>query len=720
MTPSETFRSSEVSAGMCGHCSQQNEPDAKFCGDCGQPLWESCQVCEVSSPIGRRFCRGCGGNLHEQVSQQLAQRDEQIRHALRMAKEHRYDEAIYLVRRQQDAADYRYEKLVQRAKRVLMKIASTRDQWLAKRDAAIEAAKIAAANEDHQRVIQWLQEIPHILLDDEAKALLTASKTANDQLSHCRSELKEALASRNYMDAGMVLNQLLTLEPDRTEYRATAEKVGKTLMKSAERQLQQGRYQEAAERLDAIPAAVRDEKANQMIGRVDDVLWMIRQFAREPFAFPRLGRLAQRLAKLVPEDARSKQLVQELVHAVKQPAPDPRQHVASWKGSDRSWLGSPIRILAFPQRMNVENITPLQKQPGTFSVAFGLALQGLGLGRVKDPLHAPKKKGFKKILQRRGRSECIGIDMGSMAVRAVHLRQSDTGEVKMMNCWQEAFEQPLCRAGLDTKVSDIRRQGLQRMAQRIESVDVPVWVNLPGRDVLGRFIRLPPMKDREVSALLDKEIDRQFPIARDNLMIARWLQSEKEANEGKETNDGSRCGALIACRDRIALERLALFHDAGIEPAAIQCDPLALVNFAAFEFQKQFAEQRCDAASSVPSLAFVDAGATAVTFLVVSGTAFWFRSLDGGGEDFTAQLARGGAMTAEQAEKCKRDPATLRAPAVHFAPIEECCVATGKRLQRTVKDADDFMPPFQTDAVWTFGGVSLMHGWISRVLGQQL
>ncbi|MEX0824695.1 MAG: pilus assembly protein PilM, partial [Pirellulaceae bacterium] len=300
------------------------------------------------------------------------------------------------------------------------------------------------------------------------------------------------------------------------------------------------------------------------------------------------------------------------------------------------------------------------------------------------------------------------------AVRAVHLRRSDSGEVTMVNCWQEAFEQPLCRAGLDTEASDIRGQGLQRMAQRIAGVDVPVWVNLPGRDVLGRFLRLPPMKDREVSALLDKEVDRQFPIGRDELMIAKWLQSEKEAND-----DGSRCGALIACRDRVALERLALFNDAGIEPAAVQCDPLALVNFAAFEFHNQFSEQRCEAASPLPSLAFIDAGATAVTFLVVSGTAFWFRSLDGGGEDFTAQLARGGVMTAEQAEKCKRDPATLRAPSVHFAPIEERCAATGKRLQQAVKDADDFMPPFQTDAVWTFGGASLMHGWISHVLGEQ-
>lgn len=226
-----------------------------MCGDCGQPLWEACQVCETLSPIGRRFCGGCGGNLHEQVNKQLEQREEQIRHGLHMANEHRYDEAIYLVRRQQDAADYRFEKLARRAKRVLTKIESRRDQWLAKRDAAIEAAKNAAADEDHQRVIRWLQEIPHSLLDDEAKELLAASKTAHAQLSYCRSELKEALANRNYMNAGMVLNQLLTLEPNRTEYRALAEKVSKALIQSAERQLQQGRYKEAVERLDAIPAA---------------------------------------------------------------------------------------------------------------------------------------------------------------------------------------------------------------------------------------------------------------------------------------------------------------------------------------------------------------------------------------------------------------------------------------------------------------------------------
>ena len=47
----------------CANCQTDNQPDAKFCGECGAPLSARCPACGSTHEPGQKFCQECGGSL---------------------------------------------------------------------------------------------------------------------------------------------------------------------------------------------------------------------------------------------------------------------------------------------------------------------------------------------------------------------------------------------------------------------------------------------------------------------------------------------------------------------------------------------------------------------------------------------------------------------------------------------------------------------------------
>ncbi len=50
---------------QCASCGYENAADARFCGDCGEPLSVAveCPSCSASNPSGQKFCNACGSDL---------------------------------------------------------------------------------------------------------------------------------------------------------------------------------------------------------------------------------------------------------------------------------------------------------------------------------------------------------------------------------------------------------------------------------------------------------------------------------------------------------------------------------------------------------------------------------------------------------------------------------------------------------------------------------
>jgi class 3 adenylate cyclase/tetratricopeptide (TPR) repeat protein len=52
----------------CPVCGHENQPDSKFCAQCGTELTVTCAVCATPSPAGAKFCNNCGADLAAPVA----------------------------------------------------------------------------------------------------------------------------------------------------------------------------------------------------------------------------------------------------------------------------------------------------------------------------------------------------------------------------------------------------------------------------------------------------------------------------------------------------------------------------------------------------------------------------------------------------------------------------------------------------------------------------
>jgi class 3 adenylate cyclase len=50
----------------CGSCRHDNEPEAKFCSECGAPLALRCPGCDAEQLSGSKFCNQCGAAMAAQ------------------------------------------------------------------------------------------------------------------------------------------------------------------------------------------------------------------------------------------------------------------------------------------------------------------------------------------------------------------------------------------------------------------------------------------------------------------------------------------------------------------------------------------------------------------------------------------------------------------------------------------------------------------------------
>ncbi|HEY2636861.1 MAG TPA: adenylate/guanylate cyclase domain-containing protein, partial [Solirubrobacteraceae bacterium] len=51
----------------CPNCGSPNEPDRKFCGECGERLARACPACGTPNAPGAKFCGECGARVDSAI-----------------------------------------------------------------------------------------------------------------------------------------------------------------------------------------------------------------------------------------------------------------------------------------------------------------------------------------------------------------------------------------------------------------------------------------------------------------------------------------------------------------------------------------------------------------------------------------------------------------------------------------------------------------------------
>jgi type IV pilus assembly protein PilM len=692
----------------CGNCSHPNQEESKFCGGCGQPTFEPCGSCQASVRLTQKFCGECGADLDSLLQKRLQSTEQLLVLSLNEAKKYEYESAIARLKRIASDRDYRFAKLTEQAQKALPKVIELRDQKL-KRFSEIEAAGLAAAEKgDNSRVVELLSAVPPAFLSEAASGALRKSKLFLSEVTDLQNSLKESLASEDWCLAGSLLSRALSIFPDEPCFQQLSENVSKRLAADADALFDKLDYEGALDRLDSIPSAFQTADHEEKKQRIANIKWLAGQFQPEPFATPTLGRLAVRLGKESPTDPLAKEMVNKIASALKESKREPSSPYPNWLGRRQSAVGGDVSILGWPQSIDFSSHEVISKNPARFGVAFGLAMQSLQVGFFESGF-VQKKSLMSSLAFKRAVPQGIGIDIGSSSIKAVQLRK-EGDKLVVVNSYLREFP-TMTRVGSDGKSLMAMREAIKEMIANAEWTTGECWVNYPSREILARFVELPPVDDKKAGKLLDLEAKDQFPVNLDELEVIRWV-----AGASAELGVG-RPSMLLAARKPSVTQRWDLLAEVGLKPVGLQCEAVAMMNFVKREY-KDLLEQP-DTQGTTPALVVADAGATSTTFLLLAANRLWFRTIDGGGEEMTAALARSAKLVRDEAERLKKSPHELPAPASQYQPIEEKQDAINHRMKQILSEALRNIRGLDVVKTVVAGGASLGYGWIQRVICKQ-
>ena len=508
---------SAPSAVPCGACSTSNLVSAVFCKGCGHSLFEPCVGCTQPVLLTQKFCESCGADLVKALRSKHDDNEKKMVEAVAAAKASDFETAIGILKRIAAVEDYRFKDSADSARQAIAKIEGLRDRAIAMAQEAMAQAKQALANGNQFAVVKLLERVPRRLLSDEAHKDLQRAMAFTEELTARERELKAALAEKDWPRVGGLIDRLLDLMPKEKQYRQLGRQVSEKLIAAAKRSLTNANYAAASELVNSVPEIGRTKEFDKIRDSVEDVRWLSQQFDCEPYATPMLGRLALRFAKEVPDNQAAQSVVKKLAAKLKTDERAPRTHLPQWNGSTDCWMGGKAGMLSLPTSLDLGDQPLLRSRAGRFSVAIGLALQGLGEARTTE--HFGPKKGLLGGIGRRKKNACWGVDMGSASMKAICIEKGEDG-LAVIDCFYQEYEAPLCRAKLQGDKLSVIEPVVAQFLEEHEVEGIPVWGNISDSHLITRFVRLPPLKDKHVMALLKLEVEQRVPVPMDELAVA--------------------------------------------------------------------------------------------------------------------------------------------------------------------------------------------------------
>lgn len=708
-----TGRLSPSDSIQCGACGKTNPPEGQFCAACGHSLYEPCAGCTKPVSLSQAFCGNCGCDLVAATRGKIAELEAKIATAIKSAKQRDFEHARVMLDAVLREKDYRFREIVSQAETARKKINQVAEQEFGSATERIEQAIAAHEKGDAVKVVELLGGLAPKLLTPKAAEILAQSRTLLEQLGDSQSSLQEAFEKRDWATSGAILDRMLRLQPDDESVARLATKVGKKLISKAHTLRESHKYHAAASMLDCVPANARDDDYLRLHDYIESIRWLSDQFGGEPFATPTLGRLAKAWVERSSGDPQGLAILKRLSRHIKEPKDSSRELYPWFDSATHSWVGGRIGILAYPASVATEKLAESRSAPGQFNVAIGLALQGLGVARVGEDFTT--KKGLLSRFGRKKATGCWGIDVGASGIKAVYLTLNEEGQIQLQRCCYQPFKSTLTRSVNEADTSKIIRNAIETFLEKTNLQQEPVWVSFPARELVSRFVKLPPVNDKQARHLFDREVESRIPLPLDEVVCVRWmaeLPDDELATIGRP--------AFVSAAKKQFIDRyLANLEAAGLTVSGLQAAPIALINLVDHEFadQVQFDGLDEDAKDiKLPTVALADCGAETTTVLFVSSHSCWFWSFESGGEDFTRLIARATQTTHCDAERIKRDLSTLERPDVQYQTVEQKMDEMHGRISKLILDTLNEHKEFDLQQTWCCGGGVRTHGWIRRIL----
>lgn len=708
-----TDNETEISSGVCcGGCNAANRADAKFCVACGKTLYGACHSCKQKVLLSQKFCESCGADLVAAFEDVQKKHQKSMADAVAAARESRFDRALWLLSSIAKTEDDRFAVDAEKAKQAIEKIKQLQATAEAETEETLAKAKQAYESDNQSLAAKLLATIPEPMMNTEIKGLREKAEEFATQLNELDGALRVEIAEKNWQSVGCTVERLLDLCPDDKRYCQVATQVGEKLTANVKQLLAKGGYEEALVTLGCVPKLAHSESFQQLRRRATDLHWLSEQLAAEPIATPMLGRLAMHFAKLAPTDAAPKSLVRQLADLLKTGPRDARSHFPAWRQDTESACGGPVAVLSNPRSIELGNHAAIKSSPGRFNVAFGLAIQGLGFGRIEG--HFCEKKGLLGGRPKR-KNKVWGVDLGNASIKAVCLQEIE-GRLTVIDAFVREYETPLCRKGNEGNASNLLGKAIKEFLDEKQAgfQDAGVWCNFYSDGLIVKSLRLPPVKDKQALGLLNRELEQKIPIPLDELSIVQWMGGMN----GDQIH--GRPALAAAARKDIVDHRISQLNSLGLKVDGLQGAPLALVNFVAYEFADEWSDQSDPKnAEQTPSVLLFDCGASVTNVVIVSSETQWAWTFDSGGEHCTSKIATGLQINHADAEKVKQNPAEIPDLAESYRAVEQHLDDSKHRIHAAIADALLQNKRFLVTKSFCCGGGCFSLGWMRRIMFRQ-
>ncbi len=726
---SESKTTPLASAGdiVCAGCQRTNRSNSQFCSACGESLWADCPACNARCAASEAFCGVCGANRSDVIEAQTTEIENARREAEQLATQCEFDRAIATL---QQVAAVKQPQLTQYTRGIQEQIDSLkqeRDRLLAARDSGLARARQLLEQHEYAQVIAELDRVAPPLRTPELGELLTAARARNAEVSTLVDEIREAAAAQRYLDLAPAVDQLLTLQPNHRLGLSLAQQLRERFCRKARRKLSEYHYDEALTLLNAIPAPAQDAETAQLVDHARELIWVFDDLRSAPVVTPTVLRIAQRLAKAVPGDKRAVAIHEKLTKLGSQPSTNSRFPHVAWAPRPKTpQFECPVNWLAGFRTMRAarpEAKETLNRYPGRFFAAAGLALEGLDVTEIKAQLRPPERQGVLGKLAVGQRKQQVlsawGLDLGESSLKAVRLvRDAESGAISIDAAFLLEHATLVNPADAVGTQHDMAAETLARLRDQV-TVDKAdrVCVNLPSQNTLGRFLKLPQSAPKKLAELVKFEASSAIPCPLEELVLEHHafppegVESDKAGKKGGAVEVNLQDVLLVAAKRSDIRERLRVFAEAGFHVDLLQSDAIAFYNFALHDCLGPHSTLPTDPAP----LAILDVGTRATNLIVSSPRGIWFRTLRFGGVDFTESILRPFKLTFEQAEQVKRQPTRARSVSRLYRELDAVLARFAAEVQRSLAAYEkDNQGPRVAKIVGTGGGF-LLHGLLRRM-----
>src|SRR6476660_2672538 len=228
--------------------------------------------------------------------------------------------------------------------------------------------------------------------------------------------------------------------------------------------------------------------------------------------------------------------------------------------------------------------------------------------------------------------QCIGLDIGSSAVKAVQLKKKGSTWALQAFGMQPLVPQTIVDGTImdQTAVTDAIRQLWSRL--KLKTKDVAIAI--AGHSVIIKKITVPMMKPEELAANIRNEAEHHIPFGRDDVEIDYHVTNPMTASGQTEL-------LLVAAKKEVVSDYVQVVRDAGLSPH--------VVDVAAFASQNGFEANY--SLNPNETVVLINIGAAISNINIVrAGVSLFTRDVTIGGNAFTEEIQKQMGIASDEAE----------------------------------------------------------------------